>query len=88
MVTREAVLIMSSSPTLPGLIAAHLRPPAKTPALIYHERSITYAALALESQRLARGLRTCGVKAGDRVVTQGAYGVSDSSKVTTGKAEK
>ena len=29
---------------------------------------------------------TTGVNAGDRVVTKGAYGVDDSSKVVTGKS--
>lgn len=59
--------MISSDPTLPGLIGAHVRERGEQPALIYQGTSVTYAALAVESQRLARGLRSLGVEAGDCV---------------------
>lgn len=50
---------------------------------IAHETEVTVAARSDHDAWIKEG-----IKAGDRVVAQGAYGVSDSSKVTTGKEEK
>src|SRR5690349_12866877 len=51
--------------TLPALLAKRAADAA--PALIDRGRPISYAALAEESRRAARGLRALGVGAGDRV---------------------
>ncbi len=56
---------MNQPRTLPELLAA--RSHAATPALIERDRPVTYAQLLDESRRVASGLATLGVSAGDRV---------------------
>ena len=51
--------------TLPGLLEA--RTHLATPALIERDRPVTYLALQDESRRVAAGLASLGVEAGDRV---------------------
>ena len=53
--------------TLTEFLAQQTRAHGAATALVYDERLLSYAALAAESRRVARGLADLGVVAGDRV---------------------
>src|SRR5690349_2087637 len=53
--------------SLTEFLAEHEKTRPASPALVYADQPVTYAALAAESRRVAQGLADLGVKAGDRV---------------------
>jgi len=58
---------MSSDFTLTGLLETLAARQSNSPAMHYREVASTYATLAAESRRIARGLSALGVGRGDRV---------------------
>ena len=53
--------------SLTEFLAQHEKARGTATALVYADKSVTYAALAAESRRVAHGLADLGVTAGDRV---------------------
>ena len=53
-------------PVHQALIERASADPAR-PAVVFHERTLTFADLEAESNRLARGLRVLGLEPGDRL---------------------
>ena len=63
----QKVSSSNMSKSLTEFLAQHEKTRGTATALVYADEPLTYAALAAESRRVAKGLADLGVKSGDRV---------------------